>query len=378
MGTEYKCIKCGGRPFTVVDGKHYCFTHGAEEKRRLGRPVISNWIKVPAIFGGIMIILMVVSILMLQPMNPNSDDIINTDISGDRNIVIIGDGNIITSGNTEQSEFVRINPATSALLLELQQEKILEQEQRIKDLEKSLADITDENERMKLGQVIDRLKLANNLMQEQDFAGAETHYRLILSNNEIDPEALEGLSLALARQDKFEESIFYYNKVLALEPDSYEAIINNAWSFAMLEEYEQSLKMLNDLEIKDPDDLLVLSHKCWVLHKLDLHESARETCKKVLAHGTDDERVAKAYSLSLSFLNRFEEALPFHKKLYELYPNDFPTLVNYANTLSNVGQVQNALIIYDEGLEKFPNSEVLQHNKKVLCVKNPHLDCSPS
>lgn len=297
--------------------------------------------------------------------------------SGDESIIIIGDGNTVNSNTSqEQQEFAKINSTEMmGVLQELLNEQILEDKQKIKELEMKLSQTTDENERMRLEIIIDKFQLATNSMEVEDFVGAENYYRLILKTDENNIDALEGLGLSLGRQDKFEDSIFYYDQVLKIEEDNYEALINNAWSYAMLEEYEESLTKLNDLEDDNPNDLLVLSHKCWVLHKLDFFESAVEYCEKVLSEGTQDERIPRAYSLSLTLLDRAEEALPFHEKLYELHPDELPIVINYGNTLSDVGQNQEALNIYNKGLEKFENNTVLLHNKKALCINNPQLDC---
>ena len=80
----------------------------------------------------------------------------------------------------------------------------------------------------------------------------------------------------------------------------------------------------------------------------------------------------------MSLLDRSPEAVPSYKKLYGLYPDDLPTIINYANALSEVGQINDALIIIEQGLDKFPNQKFLEHNKKVLCVKNPQLQCIDS
>ena len=126
-----------------------------------------------------------------------------------------------------QLEYTEIDPILNAFLQELVQEKIIEQEQRIKDLEEELLQVTDKNKRMELESVIDRLTLANNAMKEGDYIGAENYYRLILSTDEDNLDALEGLGLSLGRQDKFNESIFYYDKLLDIDQDNYEALINN-------------------------------------------------------------------------------------------------------------------------------------------------------
>lgn len=281
---------------------------------------------------------------------------------------------LMLESEQDKIEYVDVTNSTE-LLSKLYESKINDIEQRVTELENSLGQVTDENERRKLEQIIERLKIANTYMREQNYSDAEKFYRLVLVDHSNNTEALDGIALALARQDKFQESIDYYDKLLIIKPNYYVAVLNSAWSLAQLEQYEKSLKLLNDLESNNSDDLLVLSHLCWVLHKLDYHEDAVEYCKKVISHGTNDERVAKAYSLSLSLLNQFEEALPFHKQLYEMYPGDIPTVINYANTLLGAGKINDALNIYEKGLEKYPDNKILLHNKKVLCIKNPQLQC---
>ncbi|MCH7561667.1 MAG: tetratricopeptide repeat protein [Thaumarchaeota archaeon] len=195
------------------------------------------------------------------------------------------------------------------------------------------------------------------------------------SNNTI---ALDTLGVALARAGFLEQSIKNYTKLLTIMPDDYSALANNAWSLTKLEQYDDALILLNKIESMSETDPAMLANKCWILHKTNDHPEALSYCKRALDQNEDDERALGAYSLSLSFSDRSAEALPYYKKLHELRPDDLPTIINYANALSNAGQINNALTLIEQGLDKFPNQQYLIHNKKVICVENPQLQCPDS
>lgn len=373
MSTGYTCDKCGKKAEKVFRGKHYCIPHGAEAIRKFTdrpkNPQI-NW-KIPVIIGIIATFAIGGFYLALDYFNkPDSNIIENSNVAQDTQDSNIAQG--IENSQIYQNYTIVNNYFYDS---DYQKEEFEKQQKEFEEKMESKDKVLSEMQSKMLNAYFDLIEIHtehNNYDRIAQYANEILFYQ---PENVI---ALDNLGVALARDDLLDQSIKNYTKLLTIIEDDYSALVNNAWSLTQLERFDEALILLNKIETMSETDLAMLSNKCWVLHKIDEHNDALSYCKRALDQNEDDERALKAYSLSLSLLDRSPEALPSYKKLYGLYPDDLPTIINYANALSEVGQINDALIIIEQGLDKFPNQKFLEHNKKVLCVKNPQLQCIDS
>jgi len=160
---------------------------------------------------------------------------------------------------------------------------------------------------------------------------------------EIEPNHLGALTnkgVLLNTLGKHDEALSYFDKVLEIEPNHVDALVNKGSTLGSLDQYDDALFYLDmALEIK-PNDVGALSNKAAVF--------------------VDQEN--------------FDEALYYFDKVLEIEPNHVAALVNKGSILFSLGQFDDALFYLDEALEIEPNDVGALSYKGAIFVKEGNFD----
>jgi tetratricopeptide (TPR) repeat protein len=143
----------------------------------------------------------------------------------------------------------------------------------------------------------------------------------------VDTISNKGTALSNLGNDM--EAIVYYDKALAIEPDSTLALNNKGVSLANLNRSQEAIVYYDKALAIEPDSTLALNNK----------------------------------GASLSNLGKYQEAIVYYDRALAIEPSLASTLNNKGNTLANMGLYDEAIAYYERALESFGfNQPVSQTN----------------
>jgi tetratricopeptide (TPR) repeat protein len=97
------------------------------------------------------------------------------------------------------------------------------------------------------------LQSAKDYYDTDQYDSAYANFRRVLNNDNQNAEALFGYGNTLFTKGYPDSSIYYYDRVLELEPAFYDAQYNKAWVFYQQKKYNESIEELNSLIESNPD-----------------------------------------------------------------------------------------------------------------------------
>ncbi|NOK70999.1 MAG: tetratricopeptide repeat protein [Chloroflexi bacterium AL-N10] len=141
----------------------------------------------------------------------------------------------------------------------------------------------------------------------------------------------------LLNQDKYQEAIAKYDKVLNRDNKSYEALTNRGYALAGLREYSQMLESCSAAIEIEPNAIYAFNCQGEALHNLNQPELALTAFDKAIAINPNDPIFWINKSESLLSLKRFDEAVEMIDqaidKLYDI------------NQINNINQVKRELSV---------------------------------
>ena len=117
---------------------------------------------------------------------------------------------------------------------------------------------------------------------------------IVISENEFvqagSPEAedLFNDGYNLLEQERYEEAITYFDKVLAIDPNDIDALVNKGNSLDELDKHEEAINHYDKVLAIDPDDTDALGNKGGGLNDLGKYHEAITYIDKVLAIDPND------------------------------------------------------------------------------------------
>ena len=107
-------------------------------------------------------------------------------------------------------------------------------------------------------------------------------------DDEINLEYLYTIGLSHAKRGKPRDAIFYFDKVLSVEPNHVDALVNKGNALGKLGKYEVAIDTYDiALKIK-PDHVVCLLNKGLALHYLRRYEKANSCYDKILSQNPDN------------------------------------------------------------------------------------------
>ena len=86
----------------------------------------------------------------------------------------------------------------------------------------------------------------------------------------------EAISVALVAEDRFEEAIFYLDKILEKDPDNLKAMSNKAGLLIQLGEFHKSLSLSNNVLEREPERVSTLINKALAQKNLKQYENVKK------------------------------------------------------------------------------------------------------
>ncbi|HJT85719.1 MAG TPA: tetratricopeptide repeat protein [Nitrososphaeraceae archaeon] len=170
-------------------------------------------------------------------------------------------------------------------------------------------------------------------------------------------------------QDRYDEAIQNYDKVLRIDPTNTDALNKKGFALYLLDRYDEALQNYDKALQIDPNNTLALSNKGDVLYDLDRYDEALQNYDKALQIEPNNTYALNSKGDVLYDFDRYDEALQNYDKALQIDPNNTDALNDKGLTLSDVGRYNEAITWYDKVLAIDPN-DIDALNGKGLALDN--------
>ncbi len=205
--------------------------------------------------------------------------------------------------------------------------------------------------------------------QAGDLAGAEFLYKLVLSSDKKQFDALHLLGVIEAQRGNLEEARRQLTAAVRTRPNSLEAQINLGGVQVELREDEHALKTLTRVLSLDPRSVLAHNNLSIVLRRMRRFEEA-------LAHAEQAVSLNPSYADAwnnranvLYDLKRLDEAWESYGRALTLNPRLAEAYLGRANLFSERDQLRDALAEYDKALAVKPTMIEAWGSRALVCER---------
>jgi tetratricopeptide (TPR) repeat protein len=214
---------------------------------------------------------------------------------------------------------------------------------------------------------ISKAQVYTRLGQFQDAMDTLNEAQKIVSsdNSSKDNEGLLLFQANLAfRLEFFEDSLMYYDKVIALNPGNYNAFILKGTVFEYLEDYMQAIECYDKAIELDPKNTQGFVSKGNALLHMKESEKAEQLYDKALAM---DPKCQEALVSKGTFYYEEKEnsriAIEFLNKALDLDPLDNIPLIAKAQIYFDMGMFDQSIECYDKALQNDQTDYEVLHNR---------------
>jgi tetratricopeptide (TPR) repeat protein len=155
------------------------------------------------------------------------------------------------------------------------------------------------------------------LLAEDKGTDAERELRLAV---ELDEELGEGwywLGLATQGPEQSQQTLFYYNKALALNPAKVDYILAVAETYAEQEKLEEAIKLLEEKIAAMPREISLKAAAADLMWRVGENERAIELYKQAMLMTGDDSPLGEALGYCYVFSGQWREGAEIFNKLIE-------------------------------------------------------------
>lgn len=176
-------------------------------------------------------------------------------------------------------------------------------------------------------------------------------------DNKLDSTISLYEGILLIFNNKLEDAIEAFNKVLETDPKYEDAFLLKIITLILLKKYEKALKAINRVLEINPKDEDALLFKSLILDYMKNHEKALEAINRVLEINPEHEGALFIRGLTLELLGKHHEALECLNIVLKINPEDEDALFNKGLTLNSLEMHQEALKAFNMVLEINPEYE---------------------
>ena len=113
------------------------------------------------------------------------------------------------------------------------------------------------------------------------------------------------IGITLVSEERYEEAIKYYDKILEINPNNVKALANKGITFAYLQEYEDALIMIDKALLLDPDNEFVKGEKAHFLSgtpTISAHDSVYEIKLRITVRDSSGSLISVSESTNTRYL----------------------------------------------------------------------------
>ena len=171
---------------------------------------------------------------------------------------------------------------------------------------------------------------------------------------------------ALAKLDRYAESLISYQHVLKLDPAHADALYGRGCVLLKLGRLDEALSYLNRCDDLRPHQAAVIEQRGLVLFNMKKHEDALSDFLRAHALNPLNHETCNNIGSSLQLLCRDEDALPWFDKAIALRADCVPALVNKAFTLTQLRRLDEAFATFHHAKSLDPDDADLAFQLSLL------------
>ncbi len=187
-----------------------------------------------------------------------------------------------------------------------------------------------------------------------DHTTAERLYLERLSADSADQGALHRVALIHGWSERYQSSIQYFDRLLAVAPENTAAAMDRARVLGWSRRYDEAIAGVGDVLEDDPGNLDALRLQAQIAGWAGEFPQAIATYDRLLELVPDDLETRRNQARVLTWATRRDEAMSIYEGLLEQDPNDRETLLGFAQLLAWNGRLDSAATLYDNMLDVTP------------------------
>ena len=189
-----------------------------------------------------------------------------------------------------------------------------------------------------------------------DLVRAEQLYRLVLSNDPRQFDAMHMLGVVAGQRGDFREGARILAEALKVKPDSADGLINLGRMQAALADYAAAGESYRKALALNPNHPLAHNNYGIILRRLGHAEDAISHCDKAIALAPNYGEAWNNRGNALFDLGRHDEALESYTRALSLAPGLAEAMLGRGNVMLAQERYEEALANYDKALAAKPNS----------------------
>jgi len=193
--------------------------------------------------------------------------------------------------------------------------------------------------------------MAESLENLGNYEASIIYYDLILAIDSSDPDALDGKALALESLNNEEEP---FPEISDEDLDLLEELLEEADDLFEEENYDESIIYYDRVLALDSSDIDALNGKGLALDTIGKHEEAITYYDTVLAIGSSDIDALNGKALALYNLGKHEEAITYYDTVLVIDSTDDDALFGKALALEGLGREEEAIPLLEQFIEQAP------------------------
>ena len=113
---------------------------------------------------------------------------------------------------------------------------------------------------------------------------------------------LNSIIATLLQQERYEESLFYLDKILETHPNDKNALLNKGSALSKIDRSEEAISFYDRLLAIEPENIKALTSKAAALVYINQKQDALELFDKALSFDEDNEKIATARAQLLTLI----------------------------------------------------------------------------
>jgi Flp pilus assembly protein TadD len=168
---------------------------------------------------------------------------------------------------------------------------------------------------------LDEVRLGGASLATGDLPASRARFEEALEKRPDDPEALNGLGLALERQGQLAEAHAQFQRAVALSPDAWAYHFNLAHTSAALNQWDDAIAGYRDAARLFPGDYATEFNLAMALHKKGDDQAAIPEFEKAIELAPSESSFHVALAIALEKLGRVPEARREYQRYLDLEPS---------------------------------------------------------
>ncbi|MGD0464615.1 MAG: tetratricopeptide repeat protein [Tepidisphaeraceae bacterium] len=191
---------------------------------------------------------------------------------------------------------------------------------------------------------------------------AEQMYRLILSADPNEPNALDMLGAVLSQRGRHAEGLDLIDRALAIRPEAADYHANRGLVLASLGRTDEAVAAYRKSLSLRPDAPVALYNLGNALQKLDQTDEAMDCYTRALAAAPNDPHIHCNLGNVLLKKDRVEEAIAAYHRALELRPDYAEAMSNLGNALIQDKRTDDAIEMYRKAVALRPQASEIINN----------------